>query len=88
MTEKYTVELNGMNCPICNKWGRVADSPEEMLDHHPKCTSYTPTSTGEAEEGGEFAVTWVPTDQDHRPWLITPAQVAVSQGEWRGVCGE
>lgn len=28
-----------------------------------------------AEEGGEFAVAWVPTDQDHAPWLITPDQV-------------
>lgn len=31
-----------------------------------------------AEEGGEFAVTWVPTDVDHDPWLIKPEDVATS----------
>ena len=31
-----------------------------------------------AEAGGEFAVTWVPTDQDHEPWLIRPEQVTRS----------
>jgi len=28
-----------------------------------------------AEQGGDFAVTWVPTDQDHAPWLIAPEAV-------------
>ncbi len=28
--------------------------------------------------GGEFAVTWTPTDQDHDPWLIRPADVPIS----------
>lgn len=31
-----------------------------------------------AEIGGEFAVTWVPTDEDHDPWLITPQSVAIN----------
>jgi 5-deoxy-glucuronate isomerase len=31
-----------------------------------------------AERGGEFAVTWVPTDQDHNPWLIEPQETPVS----------
>ncbi len=31
-----------------------------------------------AELAGEFAVTWVPTDQDHDPWLIEPHTVKVS----------
>lgn len=31
-----------------------------------------------AEEAGEFAATWVPTDQDHAPWLIEPRQVTRS----------
>ncbi|MCY4117985.1 MAG: 5-deoxy-glucuronate isomerase [Caldilineaceae bacterium] len=31
-----------------------------------------------AEEGGEFAATWVPTDKDHEPWLIRPEDVAIS----------
>lgn len=32
----------------------------------------------EAEEAGEFAVAWAPTDQDRAPWLIRPEDVAVS----------
>ena len=31
-----------------------------------------------AEEAGEFAVTWVPTDQDREPFLIRPEDVAIS----------
>ncbi len=31
-----------------------------------------------AEEAGEFAVTWVPTDEDHDPWLIRPEDVPIS----------
>jgi len=37
----------------------------------PRHTPFTLT----AERGGEFAVTWVPTDQDHAPYLITPGNV-------------
>jgi len=32
----------------------------------------------EAEEGGEFAAAWVPTDQDHEPWLIQPEEGRIS----------
>jgi 5-deoxy-glucuronate isomerase len=31
-----------------------------------------------AELSGEYAVAWVPTDQDHEPWLIRPEDVVVS----------
>jgi 5-deoxy-glucuronate isomerase len=31
-----------------------------------------------AEEAGEFAVTWVPTSEEHDPWLIRPEDVAIS----------
>jgi 5-deoxy-glucuronate isomerase len=31
-----------------------------------------------AEESGEFAVAWVPTDQDHEPCLIKPEDVSIS----------
>jgi len=31
-----------------------------------------------AEQAGEYAVTWVPTDQDHEPWLIEPEDVAIA----------
>ena len=40
----------------------------------PRRTEFTIT----AEEGGEFAVTWAPTDEDHAPFLTTPAQVPIS----------
>lgn len=40
----------------------------------PRRTRFTVT----AEDGGEFAVAWVPTDQDHDPWLIRPGDVATS----------
>jgi len=40
----------------------------------PRRTRFTVT----AVEAGEFAVTWVPTDQDHDPWLIRPQDVPVS----------
>ncbi len=40
----------------------------------PRRTEFTVT----AEEGGEFAVTWVATDQDHDPWLIRPEDVPIS----------
>jgi 5-deoxy-glucuronate isomerase len=40
----------------------------------PRGTRFTVT----AEEAGEYAVAWVPTDQDHEPWLIRPEQVARS----------
>lgn len=31
-----------------------------------------------AEQAGDFAVTWCPTDQDHAPWLIQPQEVPIS----------
>ncbi len=40
----------------------------------PRNTEFTVT----AEEAGEFAVAWVPTDQDHAPFLIRPGQVSRS----------
>lgn len=39
---------------------------------------YLPRQTGFtviAEQDGQFAVAWVPTDEDHEPWLIRPADV-------------
>jgi 5-deoxy-glucuronate isomerase len=37
----------------------------------PRRTEFTVT----AEQGGAFAMGWVPTDQDHEPWLIRPEEV-------------
>jgi 5-deoxy-glucuronate isomerase len=31
-----------------------------------------------AEQAGEYAVTWVPTDQDHQAWLIKPQDVEIA----------
>ncbi|MHC4369021.1 MAG: 5-deoxy-glucuronate isomerase [Planctomycetota bacterium] len=31
-----------------------------------------------AEESGDYAVAWIPTNQDHEPWLIRPEDVAIS----------
>jgi len=31
-----------------------------------------------AEQAGEYAVTWVPTNQDREPWLIKPEDVAIA----------
>jgi 5-deoxy-glucuronate isomerase len=36
------------------------------------------TFTITAEQGGEYAIAWVPTDQDHEPWLIEPEDVSIS----------
>jgi 5-deoxy-glucuronate isomerase len=40
----------------------------------PRRTEFTIT----AEEAGEYAVTWVPTDEDHEPWLIKSEDVDIS----------
>jgi 5-deoxy-glucuronate isomerase len=40
----------------------------------PRQTDFTIT----AARDSEFAVTWVPTDEDHEPWLIRPEDVPVS----------
>lgn len=48
----------------------------------PRQTEFTVT----AEEAGEFAVTWVPTDEEHEPWLILPQDVPVSVRGGDNVC--
>ncbi len=40
----------------------------------PRHTDFTVT----AAQAGDFAVTWVPTDEDHDPWLIRPQDVPIS----------
>jgi 5-deoxy-glucuronate isomerase len=40
----------------------------------PRGTDFTVS----AERDSEFAVTWVPTDEDHEPWLIQPQAVPIS----------
>lgn len=51
-------------------------SPFEGVAHAlylPRRTAFTVI----AEEAGEFAVTWCPTNEDHDAWLITPETVKV-----------
>ena len=46
----------------------------------PPHTLYLPRATEfsvAAQDDAEFAVTWVPTDQDHSPRLVTPEQVTL-----------
>jgi len=40
----------------------------------PRRSEFTVT----AEQSGEFAVAWTPTDRDHQPWLIKPEDVAIA----------
>jgi 5-deoxy-glucuronate isomerase len=40
----------------------------------PRGTEFTIT----AEEAGQFAVAWAPSDEDHEPWLIGPSDVRIS----------
>jgi 5-deoxy-glucuronate isomerase len=40
----------------------------------PRGSEFTVT----AARDSEFAVTWVPTDEDHEPWLIQPQDVSIS----------
>ena len=48
----------------------------------PRQTQFTVT----AEETGEFAVAWVPTDQEHSPWLIRPEEVVCNIRGGDNVC--
>lgn len=73
MCGRYTVTSNR------GEWHGVGGRPDMFSGaahalYLPRHTDFTVT----AEEAGEFAVTWVPTDQDHEPFLITPDQVAIN----------
>jgi len=48
----------------------------------PRGTQFSVT----AEVAGEFAVAWVPTDQDHAPWLIRPEDVKIGVRGGDNVC--
>jgi 5-deoxy-glucuronate isomerase len=89
--ERYTFDSGGNEVAIVNltgrysvrtnrgEWGGIGGrrSVFEGAAH----ALYLPRGTRgevEAEEAGDFAVTWVPTDEDHDPWLIEPHTVPVS----------
>jgi 5-deoxy-glucuronate isomerase len=72
-TGRYTVESNrGRWTGVGGRTSVFAGAAHAL--YLPRCTDFTIT----AEEAGEFAVTWAPTDQDHAPWLIKPEDVPIS----------
>ena len=69
----YTIEAN------CGRWTNFGD--RENVFQGAGSALYLPRRsefTIMAETGGEYAIAWVPTDQDNPPWLITSNQVPVS----------
>ncbi|NLV42257.1 MAG: 5-deoxy-glucuronate isomerase [Candidatus Hydrogenedentes bacterium] len=79
--ELALVNLSGRYTVVSDKgtWSGIGGrtSPFEGAAHAlylPRRTAFTVT----AEEAGEFAVTWCPTDEDHAPWLIRPEEVRMS----------
>lgn len=70
LTGRYTVESNrGRWTGIGGRTSVFTDAAHAL--YLPRRTEFRVT----AEQAGEFAVTWVATDQDHAPWLITPDRV-------------
>jgi 5-deoxy-glucuronate isomerase len=70
LSGRYTVDSDK------GTWSGIGGrrSPFEGAAHAlylPRRTAFTVT----AEEAGEFAVTWCPTNEDHEPWLIKPETV-------------
>jgi 5-deoxy-glucuronate isomerase len=73
LSGRYTVESNR------GRWTGIGGRANVFTEAaHALYLPRHTTSTVSAEEAGEFAVTWVPTDQDHEPYLIRPQDVAVS----------
>ena len=79
--ELALVNLSGRYAVVSDKgtWSGIGGrmSPFEGAAHAlylPRRSAFTVT----AEEAGEFAVTWCPTDEDHAPRLIRPEEVRVS----------
>jgi 5-deoxy-glucuronate isomerase len=73
LTGRYTVQSNHGDWPGIGGRENVFTDAAHAL-YLPRRTEFTIT----AEVGGEFAVTWVPTDEDHDPWLIKPQDVPKS----------
>jgi 5-deoxy-glucuronate isomerase len=73
LTGRYTVQSNRGDWPGIGGRENVFTDAAHAL-YLPRRTEFTIT----AEVGGEFAVTWVPTDEDHDPWLIKPQDVPKS----------
>lgn len=70
LTGRYSVRSS------CGSWHGIGGRKTVFADaahalYLPRRTEFTVV----AEQAGEFAVTWVPTDQDHAAWLIKPEDV-------------
>jgi len=73
LSGRYSVSSNrGRWSPIGSRKD-VFDGSAHAL-YLPRRTEFTIT----AEEGGEYAVAWVPTHEYHEPWLIKPEDVSIS----------
>lgn len=73
LTGRYRVDSNRGSWQGVGGRKNVFSAPAHAL-YLPRHTDFTVT----AEEGGDFAVTWVPTNEDHAPWLIQPQDVPIS----------
>ena len=71
LTGRYSVSSNRGDWQGIGGRANVFTGAAHAL-YLPRHTQLTVT----AEEAGEFAVTWVPTDEDHDPWLIRPEDVS------------
>ncbi len=73
ITGRYTVESNrGTWRGVGGRRDPFAGAAHAL--YLPRHTEFTVT----AEEPGDFAATWVPTDEDREPWLIEPKSVPTS----------
>jgi 5-deoxy-glucuronate isomerase len=70
---RYTVRSNRGEWPGIGSRENVFAGAAHAL-YLPRRTEFTVV----AEQAGEFAVAWVPTDEDHDPWLIRPEDVTIS----------
>jgi 5-deoxy-glucuronate isomerase len=73
LSGRYTVESNRGEWAGIGGRKTVFESAAHAL-YLPRRTTFEVT----AEDAGEFAVAWVPTDEDREPWLIRQEDVKVS----------
>ena len=73
LSGRYTVRSNRGQWSGIGTRKNVFEGAAHAL-YLPRHSEFTIT----AEESGEYAVAWVPTDQDNEPWLIKPENVAIS----------
>jgi len=73
LSGRYTVRSNRGQWSGIGTRKNVFEGAAHAL-YLPRHSEFTIT----AEESGEYAVAWVPTDQDNEPFLIKPEDVAIS----------